>query len=114
MSRTDRLPVGPALKRPLLVGDAPASNHLGEPPVHHLDFAEVAHHDIRRLEVAVDDAATMRIGHRLAHLLEDREIPRPVLAQRPPVSFKEGGQGNGPGSVSWRCKAARRGAGPSS
>ena len=43
----------------------------------------------------MDHAATVGIGHRLAHLLEDREIPRPVLARGRPV-FEEGGQGPAP------------------
>jgi len=44
-----------------------------EPPVHHVHFAEFAHHDVRGLEVAMDDALVVRVGHRLAHLEQDAQ-----------------------------------------
>ncbi len=60
---------------------APLIQHLGQSPVHHLDLAEAADHDVRRLQVAVDHAPRVGIGHRLADLLEDRQEPRPVLGR---------------------------------
>jgi len=47
--------------------------HLGESPVHDLDLAEAADHDVARLEVAVEDPVGVRVGHRLADLLEHRQ-----------------------------------------
>ena len=69
--------------RPLLVGDAPLVQHLGQAPVHDLDLAEAADHDVRRLQVPVDHAPRVGVGHRLADLLEDREEPHPVLVRAP-------------------------------
>ena len=57
----------------LLVGDSAPGEDLGQAPIHHLDLAEAAHHDVRRLQVAVDHAAGVRVRHRLADLLEDRQ-----------------------------------------
>ena len=51
---------------------------LGESPVHNLDLAERAHHDVGRLQVTVDDAARVGIGHRLADGFEDREKARQI------------------------------------
>ena len=62
-----------------LVGHAALIEHLGEAPVHDLDLAEAADHDVRRLQVAVDHALRVGVGDRLADLLEDGEEPRPVL-----------------------------------
>jgi hypothetical protein len=36
---------------------------LGQPPVHDIDLAELAHHDIVRFEIAVHDPAGVRVGH---------------------------------------------------
>ena len=69
--------------RPLLVGHAPLVEHLGQAPVHDLDLAEAADHDVRRLQVAVDHAPRVGVGHRLADLLEDREESHPVLVRAP-------------------------------
>ncbi len=42
--------------RPVLVlGCIGPQQDLGQAPVHDLDLAEAAHHDVRRLQVAVDD-----------------------------------------------------------
>ena len=41
-----------------------------EPPVHHLHFAELADHDVRRLQVAVNDPARVREPDRLTDLCE--------------------------------------------
>ena len=69
----------PRAGRPLaLVGHAPFGEDLGQAPVHHLDLAEGAHHHVGRLEVAVDHAAGVGVGDRLADLLEDRQEPRDV------------------------------------
>ena len=74
-----------AAKCPCLVGHSSLVEHLGQPPIHHLDFAEVPHHHVRRLQVAVDHAATMGVSHRLAHVLEDLKktwaVFRRVLAR---------------------------------
>src|SRR5437868_691539 len=63
--------------------------NLRESPVHHADLAEGAHHDVRRLQVAMDDATAVRVRERLADLLEDRDEAaeidgwvRPVGEQR--------------------------------
>ena len=55
--------------------------HLGQAPVHHLHLAERPHHDVRRLQVAVDDARAVGVGHRLADLLEHFQEPRQVLGR---------------------------------
>ena len=59
----------------------PSAQDLGQAPVHHLDLAERADHDVRGLQVAVDHAAGVGIGHRLADLLEDREEPGQVVGR---------------------------------
>ncbi len=46
---------------------------LGEAPVHDQHLAELAHHDVARLEVAVDHAAAVREPDRVAHLAEHVE-----------------------------------------
>jgi hypothetical protein len=66
--------------RALLVGRAAAREHLREAPVDHLHLAERADHDVRRLQVAVDHAARVRVAHRLADRLEDRDQPLAVRA----------------------------------
>lgn len=50
---------------------AAAGQNLGEAPVHHEHFTKLAHHDVLRLEVPVDDALRVRKGDRVANLLED-------------------------------------------
>jgi hypothetical protein len=59
-------------------GTAFGVQHLGESPVHDLDLAEGAHHDVGGLEVAVDHPLAVGVGHRLAHLLEHLHIPAHV------------------------------------
>ena len=61
-----------------LVGDAPLGQHLGQPPVHHLHLAERPHHDVGRLQVAVDHPLGVGIGHRLRHLQGDPQQARPI------------------------------------
>ena len=68
--RRDQALLGRGLVR-RLVGDASFLQDLGQAPVHHLDLAEAAHHDVRRLQVAVDHASSVGVGHRLADGLED-------------------------------------------
>ena len=73
------------------VVDHPATRqHLGQAPVHHLDFAETPHHHVRRLQVAVDHAAGMRVGRRLADGLEDREMTRKLGGRVGPLGEKLG------------------------
>ncbi len=77
-----------------------AGQHLGQAPVHHLDLAEAPDHDVRRLQVAVDHAPSVRIGHRLADRLEDPHQPRQAvgragargqqLGERPPLDQPHG------------------------
>src|SRR5262249_13376533 len=50
----------------------------GQPPVHELDFPEGTHHDVRGLQVPVDDLAGVGVGDRLADLGEDRDEPAAV------------------------------------
>ena len=65
------------LASPLSPAPPSCAMHLGEAPVHDLHLAEGADHDVRRLEVAVDHAAGVGVGDRLADLLEDREEAAP-------------------------------------
>ena len=60
----------------------PSRQDLGQAPVHHLDLAEAADHHVRRLQVAVDHAAGVGVGHRLADRLEDRQEPGQVVGRR--------------------------------
>ena len=55
--------------------------HLGQSPVHDLHLAEAAHHHVGRLEVAVNDAVGVGVGHRLADLLEHRH-ETPAIRRR--------------------------------
>ncbi len=55
--------------------------HLGQAPVHDLHFTEAADHDVAGLEITVNDTTRMRVSDRLAHLLENSQEPRPVVAQ---------------------------------
>ena len=64
-----------------LVGDAFPRQHLGQAPVHHEDLAKAADHDIRGLQVAVDDTPDVSVGHRQADLLEDAQEPRLLLSR---------------------------------
>ena len=72
----------PARGRPLRVvvrpSGGPVAEHLGQPPVHDLHLAERPDHDVGRLQVAVDHAVGVGVGHRLADLLEDRHEPAAV------------------------------------
>ena len=51
----------------------PLIEHAREPPVEHVDLAEVAEHDVRRLEIAMDDAARVGELDREADVDEPRE-----------------------------------------
>ena len=50
----------------------PTLTHLRQAKVRHLHYAVIAHHDVRWLDVSVDDAALMRILQRIAHMRGDR------------------------------------------
>ena len=54
------------LARGGVVGHAALRQDLGQAPVHHLHLAERADHDVRRLQVAMDHAAGVGVGDRLA------------------------------------------------
>ena len=88
-----------------LVGVVAARQHLGQPPVHHLDLPERSHHDVRRLEVAVDHSACVRIGHRLADLREDAQEPREVVGRRRP-RLEQLGEGPAPDQLHREVRAA--------
>ena len=67
---------------------------LGQAPVHHLHLAERADHHVRGLQVAVDHAPRVRVGHRLADLLEDREeAGRESFVARGSLRFAESSRG---------------------
>ena len=44
-----------------------------EPPIHHEHLAIFAEHDVRGLQIAMDDSLAVRKCDRVAHLLENRE-----------------------------------------
>ena len=73
-----------------LVGDAPLGQHLGQPPVHHLHLAEAADHHVRRLQVAVDHAPRVGVGHRLATCSKIAQEPRQVVGRVLPVGQQRG------------------------
>ena len=56
--------------------------HLGQPPVHDLDLAELPDHDVRRLQVAVDHPVRVGVPDRLADLLEDGHAAAAVRGRR--------------------------------
>ena len=57
---------------------------LGQSPVHDLDLAEGADHDVERFQVAVDHSLAVGVGDRLAHLLENLQELGLVLCGRRP------------------------------
>jgi hypothetical protein len=63
------------------IGCAGCPQNFGQAPIHDLYLAEAADHDVARLQVAVDYAPRMGIGHGLANLLEDAQEMRPVLVR---------------------------------
>ena len=78
--------------RSLLIGGSRRTEHFGQSPVHDLHLAEPAHHDIGRFEVAVNDAASMSVGNRLADVFEDPQQPGPVVTRMLTLT-QERGQG---------------------
>ena len=66
------------------VGVVRATDDLREAPVHDEDLAEASDHDVGGLQVAVQDAALVREGHRLrcAHQRLEEAGRRPLLARR--------------------------------
>ena len=93
--RGDQRFLGRLLDGPSVIdGNAARLQDLGEAPVHHLDLAEAADHHVGRLQVAMDHAAGVGVGHRLSDGREDRQEPwqvvgrgragRVQLGQRPP------------------------------
>jgi hypothetical protein len=64
--------------------------HFAQSPVHDLDFAKRADHDVRRLEVAMDHSPRMRVGERLADLLEDGDEAAAIVAWIPPLCQQSG------------------------
>jgi hypothetical protein len=60
-----------------------AVGQLGDAPIHHQDFAEVADHDVGGLQVAVDDAARVGVRNGLTDVEKDvEETPEPDFAER--------------------------------
>ncbi|HVJ82438.1 MAG TPA: hypothetical protein VNC50_15325 [Planctomycetia bacterium] len=47
---------------------------LCQPPIHDLYFAELAHHDVRRLQVSVDHSLAVSVADRLRHLQECGDV----------------------------------------
>ena len=66
---------------------------FGQPPIQHLDFAERADHDVRRLQVAVDDAVGVGVADGLSRA-------QPATTSCPPESARRIG-------ASW-CGYTRR------
>jgi hypothetical protein len=60
----------------------PFAEDLGESPVHDLDLAERPHHDVRGLQVAVQDASAVRVGQRLTQLGKDPQKTRQLVGGR--------------------------------
>ena len=87
-----------SLPGPTASGVPAFAEDLGESPVHDLDLAEGTDHDVGRLQVAVDDAAAVGVGDRLADLLEragsrsDPSRPRALdeFRQRPALDELHG------------------------
>jgi hypothetical protein len=57
---------------------------LGDAPVHDEHLAELAQHDVRRLEVTVDQVPGVGESHRRADLLEHPDPARQVICGRRP------------------------------
>ena len=60
-------------------------SRAGDAPVHDLDLAEVADHDVRRLQVAVDHPLRVGVADGLGDLLEDREQPAALQNRVQPI-----------------------------
>ena len=58
-----------------VIGDS--ADRARDPPVEHVDLAEVAEHDVRRLEIAVDDALRERELDRETHVRERAQQATP-------------------------------------
>ncbi len=68
--------------QPFLVsGRVLRAQDLGQTPVHHLHLSEATDHDVRRLQVAMDHAPRMRVGHRLADRFEDLQEPGMIVGR---------------------------------
>ena len=65
-------------------GRSGGADRLRDSPVHEEHFAEGAHHDVGRLDVAVNEAPLVREGERVEELPEDVQAPleRPVSVRR--------------------------------
>ena len=63
-------------------------NDLGEAPVHNERLAVGAEHDVARFQVAVQDAAAVRVGNRVADVHETAQ--EPAKLQRPLASVAVG------------------------
>ncbi len=62
-----------------------AGHHLGQPPVHDLDIAEISDHDVGWLQVPMNHGVRVGIPDRLTHLLEDGQEPTTVGRRVGPV-----------------------------
>ena len=75
------------------------AHQLGQAPVEHDDFAEIAQDHVLALEVAVDDPARVRIGHGVADrdegIQQRRQLERIGLARQPLVVVVAGGFAQG-------------------
>ena len=59
-----------------------AADRLGDAPIDHQRLAEAGDHDVRRLQIAMDDAVAMRIGHRIRRGEHVRHQRQPLLQRR--------------------------------
>jgi hypothetical protein len=59
----------------------PPADHLRQPPVHDLDFAEGPDHDVVRLEVTMNHVVGVGVRDGLSDLLEDGQEPTAVSGQ---------------------------------
>ncbi len=70
-----------------LVRQPPARQYFGEPPIHHLHFAERADHYVRRLKITMHHTLGVRIGNRLTNLTEDGHEALQVIGRI--ISFRQ-------------------------
>ena len=64
---------GPAVRSPLVLARLDPAQRLGQAPVDDQRLAVLADDDIARLDVAVQDAAVVRVIDRVADILEAAE-----------------------------------------
>ncbi|XXS73118.1 hypothetical protein WMF43_06435 [Sorangium sp. So ce131] len=80
------------LRRPL-VPHVARTHAPAEAPVHHQRLAQLADHEVVGLEITVDDAAAVRVGHRLADAREgvDEAAEGPARGRLPEALWPRSG-----------------------